>query len=82
MFLGLKFRCECGCISEYNSDTTADKISCPNCGAVLPQDVSENLLAMLHHAKAISESYSDGFFPTLELISASERAKQILNRTS
>lgn len=81
MYLGLKFRCECGCVSEFNSSTNATKVSCSNCGAVLPQEISEHLLAMLRHANAISDQYTDGFFPTLTLISYGEHAKQILNRT-
>lgn len=81
MYLGLKFRCECGCVSEFNSSTTADIISCPNCGSALPQDVSDHLLAMLHHANAIPENFSGGFFPTLQLLSESEHSQQILNRT-
>lgn len=60
MFLKVKFSCDCGCVSEYDNETTAKKIYCPNCGNELCSDISEKLLLVLRTANEIPE---DDLFP-------------------
>lgn len=82
MYLGIRYRCNCGCTSEFNSDTTAAEITCPNCGVALPPDVSEKLLSMLHNAKEIPEEFSEALFPKLTFITSPYKLWKTQSETS
>lgn len=70
MYLKAKFRCDCGCVSEFDSQTTAEKIYCSNCGADLQPDISEKVLLLLRTMREIPEDYSRALKPALEFVTS------------
>ncbi len=71
MFMKVRFKCDCGCKSEFNSDTTATRIFCPNCGNELPEADSEKVLSILRNTKDLSDDYSGLFAQkTLEFVTS------------
>lgn len=65
MFLKVKFRCNCGCVSEYDGSTTADHIYCPSCGNSLPDEDSTKVLTALKSVNSLPEKYDEFPMPTL-----------------
>ena len=68
MYLKVKFRCNCGCVSEYDGSTTADHIYCPSCGASLPDEDSTKVLTALKSVHALPERYDGNPFPALRFV--------------
>lgn len=62
MYLLAKYKCECGCVSEYLSDTTATKIVCPNCGKPAEKELNDSILEVLRAMKRVPESDSFSLF--------------------
>lgn len=61
MYIKVKFKCACGCLTEFNNETTATRIFCPNCGNELPESDSEKVLAILRNTMELSDDYSNPF---------------------
>lgn len=74
MYLKVKFRCDCGCTSEFDNETIANKICCPNCGNELKRDVSEKVLLLLRTMNEIPEDSWFSAKPKLEFITSSWEA--------
>lgn len=70
MYLKVKFRCACGCVAEYDGDTTADHIFCPNCGCSLPDEDSAKVLTALKSIHSLSEKYDEFPMPTLTFVTS------------
>ena len=70
MFLKIRFRCDCGCVSEFDEKISTNSITCPNCGKPLPDEVSQKLLNILHNANGIDEKYSEAPLPKLEFVTS------------
>lgn len=68
MYLKVKYRCDCGCVSEFDGSTSATRIFCANCGNSLPDEDSAKILAALKNAHAIPECYDGNPFPTLMFV--------------
>ena len=70
MYLKVKFRCDCGCVSEFDGSTTASRIYCPNCGHSLPDEDSTKVLTALKSVHALSEKYDDFPVKTLQFVTS------------
>lgn len=79
MYLKVKVRCECGCLSEFDNQTTANKICCSNYGNEMQPDISEKVLLLLHTMNEIPEFDSSPAQPKLEFVT-SELAELLENQ--
>lgn len=55
MYMKAKYRCSCGCVSEFDNNTSATSIVCPNCGSKLQADISDKVLLLLRTMNEIPE---------------------------